>query len=154
MEGTRNPLCGLPGVLPLIYDACRGYRTSTGTSTSTGTDTPSARAELVGQAEAQRELPPVCGLAVEGAVELQRLLDGDFGPQLALLQLGAQELGDPVVVGDRVEARDTYRAGAGDPQVLDAFDGGGLARTVGAEDPEALTSSTAKSTPSTTGLPP
>ena len=78
------------------------------------------------------------GFAVEGGVQLQRLPDGELRLQLALLELGAEQPGDPLVVGDRVEARDPHRAAVRDAQALDAFDGGGLAGAVRAEDPEDL----------------
>jgi len=42
------------------------------------------------------------------------------------------------VVGHGVESGDPYAAGVGDPQPLDALDGGGLAGPVRAEDPEDL----------------
>lgn len=58
--------------------------------------------------------------------------------EFALLELGAENAGDLLVVGDGVEAGDADAAGVGDAQAPDALDGGGLADAVRAEDPEDL----------------
>ena len=94
--------------------------------------------ELGVQTESFGQGPPVGGVRMEGAVQLQRLAHRELGLQLALLELGSQQLRHRLVVGDGVESGDPDRAGVGDAQSLDAFDGGGLARAVGAEDPEDL----------------
>lgn len=114
-----------------------------------------AGGELVGQAEAFGEGPPVGGVRIEGRVQLQGFADGELGLELALLELGAEDAGDLFVVGDGVEPGDPDAARVGDPQALDALDGGGLVEApFGPRIPKISPSSTAKETPSTTGLPP
>ncbi|MEY9994378.1 hypothetical protein ABIE67_006410 [Streptomyces sp. V4I8] len=54
------------------------------------------------------------------------------------LEPGAQDVGDPAVVGDGIEAGHPDAAGVGDAQPLDTLHGGGLAGAVRTEDPEDL----------------
>src|SRR5690606_7126967 len=63
---------------------------------------------------------------------------GEFFLEFAFLELDAEDRGEGVVVGAGVEAGDADGAGVGAAQTFDAFDGGGLAGAVGAEDPEDL----------------
>jgi hypothetical protein len=90
------------------------------------------------EAEAFGEGPPVERIRVEGAVQLQRLADGELRLQLALLELRAEHTAGGLVLGDGVEAGDADPAGVGHTQPLDTLHGGGLAGAVGAEDAEDL----------------
>lgn len=91
---------------------------------------------------------------MERGVQLQGLADGELGLEFALLELGAEDAGHARVVGDGVETGDPHPARVGNPQALDALDGGGLPGAVRAKNSKISPSSTAKETPSTTARPP
>src|SRR5690606_23386758 len=94
--------------------------------------------QLCREPEAFGQRPPVGGGGVEGRVELQGLPDRQLRLQRAPLELGAEDPGDLFVLGDGVESGDPDPPPVGHPQALHAFDGGGLAGAVRAEDPEDL----------------
>jgi hypothetical protein len=94
--------------------------------------------QLVAQAQVVQQPPPVHRLAVEGAVQVQRLPDPDALGQLALLELGADPPAQLRTVPPRVQPQHAHGPAVGPAQPLDDLDGGGLAGAVGAEDPEDL----------------
>lgn len=97
-----------------------------------------AAVQVRSEPEAFGQGSPAGGVRVERGVQFEGLADGELGLEFTPLELDAENPGDPLVVGDRVEAGDADPAGVGDAQALDAFDGGRLAGAVGAEDAEDL----------------
>src|ERR1019366_1905412 len=90
-------------------------------------------AELVEQLVAHRRL-----LAVKRRPQLHRLPDLDPLLELRLLELHADPFLQLVDVAEGIEAEHGDRAAVGRADPLDAFHGGGLARTVGADEAEDL----------------
>src|SRR5215469_1197575 len=94
---------------------------------------------LPGQAEEVQQHPAVGRDAVEGAVEADRLGDGELVLQRAFLELDADLLPQlwPAPLGVHPQHADPPAIGLA--QAHDAFHGGGLPGAVAAEDPEDLT---------------
>jgi hypothetical protein len=97
------------------------------------------RVRLSGQPPALEQLAPVGRVRVERGVQLEGLAHLQLLLELALLQLHADPLVQPVPVGQRVQAEDPHLAAVPPAQPLHALDRGGLARAVRAQDAEDLT---------------
>jgi hypothetical protein len=100
---------------------------------------PERRVALAGEPERLQQRPPVGGRPVEGAVQVEGLGHPQLGRQLALLELRPEQLRQLCAIPQRVEPQHPQLAAVRLAQPLNAFDGGGLAGAVRAEDPEDLT---------------
>ena len=80
------------------------------------------------------------GAPVETTEQLHRFRDGEFVPELRVLELDAEALaqGPPAVAVVPVHAQHLHRSRIGEGEAFEDFDGGGLAGAVGAEEAEAF----------------
>ena len=93
----------------------------------------------LGEAKCLDQLAGVGRVGVERRVQIECLIDSQPLGQLAGLQLYADQPGQLTSIRDRVGTENPDRAPVRRAESGDAFDGGGLAGAVGAEDPEDLT---------------
>ena len=128
VSSSSTATCGLPTSASAIDSRCFWPPDSLPNLVSRFPDSPSLSISARQSA----------GVAVERAVQLERLAHAEALGQLAVLKLGPEPLPQLAAVADRVQAEHADRAAVRGAQPFDALDRGGLARTVGAEDPEDL----------------